>query len=47
MLTNAWLGFVEYVRNEYTEVLLGENGGYKADGESAAERGVVGDLIME
>jgi len=47
MITKARLGFVEYERDEYTEELLGEEGDYEADGESTAEGGEAGDLIIE
>lgn len=47
MITKPWLGFVEYERDEYTEELPGEEGDCEADGESAAEGGEAGDLIME
>jgi len=47
MITKARLGFVKYERDEYTEELLGEEGGYEVDGESAVEGGKAGDLIVE
>jgi len=37
MLTKGWLGLVEYEREEFVEELLGEEGAYEADAESAAE----------
>lgn len=37
MLTKAWLGLVEYETEEFVEELLGEEGAYEADEESAAE----------
>lgn len=37
MLTKAWLGMVEYEPEEYGEELLGEEGAYEANEESAAE----------
>jgi len=37
MLTKAWLGLVQYETEEFVEELLGEEGAYEADEESAAK----------
>jgi len=47
MLTKAWLGFLEYAKEEYTEELLGEEGHYQADGESAAGSEGEEDSVMD
>jgi len=47
MLTKAWLGFVEFKKDEYAEELLGEEPNYEADSESAAGSEDGEDFIMQ
>jgi len=47
MLTKAWLGFVDYRKDQYAEELLGEEGHYEADSESAAGSNDGEDSIMD
>ena len=47
MLTKAWLGLVEFKKDEYVEELLGEEANYEADGESAAGSEDGEDFIMQ
>ena len=47
MLTKAWLGLVEFKKDQYGEELLGEEPNYEADGESAAGSEDGEDFIMQ
>ena len=47
MLTKAWLGLVEFKKDEYAEELLGEEANYEADSESAAGSEDGKDFIMQ
>ena len=47
MLTKAWLGLVEFRKDEYAEELLGEEANCEADGESAAGSEDGEDFIMQ